>query len=97
MTVQSVSIATEDVTRSVRLYVEQPGFNCLLQSLSFLRARLGAVDFMPGQSNAHLSWQGARFTGSTDPEVDNVDEFWESLKGLCTHHLSNRDYAVRRA
>jgi hypothetical protein len=30
--------------------------------------------------NAHLPWEGPRFTGSIYLEVDNVDELWKSLK-----------------
>ena len=66
MAVQGVSIAlaTEDVARSVQFYVEQLGFTCPLQFDGFARVRLGAADVMLALPNAHLPWQGPRFTGS---------------------------------
>ena len=66
MAVQGVSIvlSTEDVARSVKFYVEQLGFTCTLQLDGFARVRLGAADIMLALPNAHVPWQGPRFTGS---------------------------------
>jgi uncharacterized glyoxalase superfamily protein PhnB len=76
----SIALSTEDLARSVKFYVEQLGFTCAVQLEGFARVRLGAADIMPAQPNAHLPWQGPRFTGSIYLDVDNVDELWESLK-----------------
>jgi hypothetical protein len=99
MAVQGVSIAlsTEDVARSVKSYVEQLGFTCPLQSGSFARVRLGAADIMLAQPNAHLPWQGPRFTGSIYLDVDNVDELWESLKtrARIVYPIETMEYGVR--
>jgi uncharacterized glyoxalase superfamily protein PhnB len=99
MAVQGVSIAlsTEDVARSVKFYVEQLGFTCTLQLGGFARVRLGAADIMLAQPNAHLPWQGPRFTGSIYLDVDNVDELWESLKtrARIVYPIETMEYGVR--
>jgi uncharacterized glyoxalase superfamily protein PhnB len=99
MAVQGVSIAlsTEDVARSVKFYVEQPGFTCTLQFGSFARVRLGAANIMLAQPNAHLPWQGPRFTGSIYLDVDNVDELWESLRtrARVVYPIETMEYGVR--
>jgi catechol 2,3-dioxygenase-like lactoylglutathione lyase family enzyme len=81
MAVQGVSIAlsTEDVARSVKFYVEQLGFTCTLQLDGFARVRLSAANIMLALPNAHVPWQGPRFTGSIYLDVDNVDQLWERL------------------
>jgi predicted component of type VI protein secretion system len=95
MAVQGVSIAlaTEDV-RSVQFYVDQAC--CPLQLDGFARVRLGAADIMLAP-NAHLPWQGPRFTGSIYLEVDNVDELWESLKtrARIVYPIETMEYGVR--
>ena len=99
MAVQGVSIAlsTEDVARSVKFYVEQLGFTCTLQLEGFARVRLGAANIMLGQPNAHLPWQGPRFTGSIYLAVDNVDDLWESLKtrARIVYPIETMEYGVR--
>jgi uncharacterized glyoxalase superfamily protein PhnB len=99
MAVQGVSIAlsTEDVARSVKFYVEQLGFTCTLQLEGFARVRLGAADIMLALPNAHLPWQGPRFTGSIYLEVDNVDELWDGLKtrARIVYPIETMEYGVR--
>jgi uncharacterized glyoxalase superfamily protein PhnB len=99
MAIQGVSIAlsTEDVARSVKFYVEQLGFTCSLQLEGFARVRLGAADIMLVQPNAHLPWQGPRFTGSVYLNVDNVDELWESLKtrARIVYPIETMEYGAR--
>ena len=99
MAVQGVSIGltTEDVARSVKFYVEQLGFTCTLQLEGFARVRLGAANIMLGQPNAHLPWQGPRFTGSIYLAVDNVDDLWESLKtrARIVYPIETMEYGVR--
>ena len=99
MAVQGVSIAlsTEHVARSVKFYVEQLGFTCTLQLEGFARVRLGAANIMLGQPNAHLPWQGPRFTGSIYLAVDNVDDLWESLKtrARIVYPIETMEYGVR--
>jgi len=99
MAVQGVSIAlsTEDVARSVKFYVEQLGFTCALQLEGFARVRLGAADIMLAQPNAHVSWQGPRFTGSIYLDVDNVDELWERLKTRVriVYPIETMEYGLR--
>jgi uncharacterized glyoxalase superfamily protein PhnB len=99
MAVRGVSIllSTEDVARSVKFYVEQLGFTCTLRSGGFARIRLGAADIMLALPNAHLPWQGPRFTGSIYLEVDNVDELWESLKARAriVYPIETMEYGVR--
>jgi uncharacterized glyoxalase superfamily protein PhnB len=99
MAVQGVSIAlsTEDVARSVKFYVEQLGFTCTLQLEGFARVRLGVADIMLAQPNAHVPWQGPRFTGSIYLDVDNVDELWESLKtrARIVYPIETMEYGVR--
>jgi uncharacterized glyoxalase superfamily protein PhnB len=99
MAIQGVSIAlsTEDVPRLVKFYVEQLGFTCTLQLEGFARVRLGAVEIMLGLPNAHLPWQGPRFTGSIYLGVDNVDELWESLKtrARIVYPIETMEYGVR--
>jgi uncharacterized glyoxalase superfamily protein PhnB len=93
----SIALATEDVARSVKFYVEQFGFTCTLQLEGFARVRLGAADIMLAPPNAHLPWQGPRFTGSIYLEVDNVDELWESLKtrARIVYPIETMAYGVR--
>jgi uncharacterized glyoxalase superfamily protein PhnB len=99
MAVQGVSIVfyTEDVTRSVEFYVEQLGFTCTLQLEGFARVQLGAADIMLALPNAHLPWQGPRFTGSVYLDVDNVDELWESLKTRVriAYPIETMEYGLR--
>jgi uncharacterized glyoxalase superfamily protein PhnB len=99
MAVQGVSIAlsTEDVERSVKFYVEQLGFTCTLQLEGFARVRLGAANIMLGQPNAHLPWEGPRFTGSIYLAVDNVDDLWERLKtrARIVYPIETMEYGVR--
>lgn len=97
MAVQDVSIAlaTEDVARSVQFYLDQLGFTCPLQLDGFARVRLGGhYAWLP---NAHLPWQGPRFTGSIYLEVDNVDELWKSLKtrARIVYPIETMEYGVR--
>jgi uncharacterized glyoxalase superfamily protein PhnB len=99
MSVQGVSIAlaTENVARSVQFYVEQLGFTCPLQLDGFARVRRGAADIMLALPNAHLSWQGPRFTGSIYLDLDNVDELWESLKNRAriVYPIETMEYGMR--
>jgi uncharacterized glyoxalase superfamily protein PhnB len=99
MTVRGISIAlaTEDVTRSVKFYVEQLGFTCPRQSDGFARVRLGAADIMLALPNAHLPWRGPRLTGSIYLEVDNVDELWDRLKtrARIVYPIETMAYGVR--
>ena len=99
MAVQGVSIAlaTEDVARSVKFYVEQLGFTCPLQLEGFARVRLGVADIMLALPNAHVPWQGPRLTGSIYLEVDNVDELWERLKtrARIVYPIETMEYGVR--
>ena len=99
MTVQGVSIAlsTEDVARSVRFYVEQLGFTCVLQHEGFARVRLGMADIMLARPNIHVPWQGPRFTGSIYLAVDNVDQLWERLRDRVriVYPIETMEYGVR--
>ena len=99
MAVQGVSIAlsTEDVTRSVKFYVEQLGFTCTLQLEGFARVRLGAADIILALPNAHVPWQGPRFTGSIYLDVDNLDQLWASLKNRAriAYPIETMEYGVR--
>jgi uncharacterized glyoxalase superfamily protein PhnB len=99
MAVQGVSIvlSTEDVARSVKFYVEQLGFTCTLQLDGFARVRLGAADIMLALPNAHVPWQGPRFTGSIYLDVDNVDQLWEHLKirARIVYPIETMEYGVR--
>ena len=49
------------------------------------------------QPNAHLPWQGPRFTGSVYLNVDNVDELWESRKtrARVVYPIETTEYGVR--
>src|SRR6266436_4625465 len=63
-----------------------------------LRAfRLGAADIMLAQPNAHVPWQGPRFTGSIYLDVDNVDELWERLKTRVriVYPIETMEYGLR--
>ncbi|CAN2533856.1 hypothetical+protein [Methylocapsa aurea] len=93
----SISLATEDISRSVKFYVEELGFVCLLKLESFARVRSGAADIMLALPNAHHPWQGPRFTGAIYLGVDNVDELWERLKDRVrvVYPLATMDYGVR--
>jgi uncharacterized glyoxalase superfamily protein PhnB len=93
----SIALSTDDVVRSATFYVQQLGFTCTLQSEGFARVRLGAVDIMLARPNAHLPWQGPRFTGSIYLEVDDVDELWERLKtrARVCYPIETMEYGVR--
>jgi uncharacterized glyoxalase superfamily protein PhnB len=93
----SIALATEDVARSVKFYVEQLGFTCTLQLEGFARVRLGAADIMLALPNAHVRWRGPSFTGSIYLDVDNVDELWESLKtrARIVYPIETMEYGVR--
>jgi uncharacterized glyoxalase superfamily protein PhnB len=99
MAVQGVSIAlsTEDVTRSVKFYVEQLGFTCTLQLDGFARVRLGAADIMLALPNAHVPWHGPRFTGSIYLDVNDVDQLWERLKtrARIVYPIETMEYGMR--
>ena len=99
MTVRSVSIAlsSEHVARSVKFYVEQLGFTCMLQLEDFARVRLGAADIMLGRPNAHAPWQGPHFTGSIYLIVDSVDELWDRLKTRAhvVYPIETMEYGMR--
>ena len=99
MGVQGVSIVftTEDVARSVKFYVEQLGFTCVLQLEGFARVQLGGADIMLALPNAHIPWRGPAFTGSIYLDVDNVDELWESLKtrARVAYPIETMDYGLR--
>ncbi len=93
----SVVFTTEDLTRSVKFYVEQLGFTCTLQLEGFARVRLGAADIMLALPNAHVPWKGASFTGSIYLDVDNVDELWETLKDRVrvAYPIETMEYGLR--
>jgi uncharacterized glyoxalase superfamily protein PhnB len=93
----SISLATEDVSRSVKFYVEELGFVCLLKLEEFARVRSGAADIMLVPPNAHREWQGQQFTGAIYLGVDNVDELWERLKDRAriVYPIATMDYGVR--
>lgn len=93
----SIALATEDVARSVKFYVEQLGFTCTLQLEGFARVRLGAADIMLAHPNAHVPWKGPSFTGSIYLDVDNVDELWEILKtrARVVYPIETMEYGVR--
>lgn len=93
----SIALATEDVARSVKFYVEQLGFTCTLQLEGFARVRLGAADIMLALPNAHVPWKGPSFTGSIYLDVDNVDELWETLKtrARIVYPIETMEYGVR--
>ena len=93
----SISLSTENVPRSVKFYVEQLGFTCTLQLENFARIRLGMAEIMFAHPNAHLPWQGPRFTGAIYLDVDNVDELWERLKtrARIAYPIETMEYGVR--
>jgi len=99
MSIRGVSIAlsTDDVARSVKFYVEQLGFTCGLQLEGFARVRLGAADIMLARPNAHVPWQGPRFTGSIYLAVDNVDQLWEQFKARAriVYPIATMEYGIR--
>jgi uncharacterized glyoxalase superfamily protein PhnB len=99
MVIQGVSVvlATENVARSVRFYVERLGFTCTLQLEGFARVRLGVADIMLALPNAHMPWKGPRFTGSIYLDVDNVDELWESLRtrARVVYPIETMEYGMR--
>jgi len=82
MAVRAVSIAlsTDDLTRSVKFYVEQLGFTLAFRTEGFARLHLGAAEVMLAPPNAHIPWRGAAFTGAIYLAVDDVDELWARLK-----------------
>jgi uncharacterized glyoxalase superfamily protein PhnB len=47
--------------------------------------------------NAHVAWQGPRFTGSIYVNVDNVDELWERFRtrARLVYPIETMDYGVR--
>ncbi|MFZ1988480.1 MAG: VOC family protein [Alphaproteobacteria bacterium] len=93
----SIVLSTEDVAGSVRFYVDQFGFISTFESESFARVELGAADIMFAQPNAHVPWQGPRFTGSIYLDVDDVDEMWERLKARVrvVYPIETMEYGLR--
>jgi len=92
-----ISLTTEDVARSVRFYVEQLGFSCPFQSESFARVEMDHADIMLALPNAHVPWQGPRFTGAIYLDVDNIDDLWERLKDRVriVYPIEDMQYGLR--
>lgn len=85
MTLTSLApiLATDDMERSVRFYVEVLGFTCGLQTPGYSNLTRDAVRIMLAGPNSHEEWQGPKFTGQLyigleTPEA--VDALWATVK-----------------
>jgi catechol 2,3-dioxygenase-like lactoylglutathione lyase family enzyme len=85
MTLTSLApiLATDDMDRSIRFYVDVLGFTCGLQTPGYSNLTRDAVRIMLAGPNGHEPWQGPKFTGQLyfgleTPEA--VDALWARVK-----------------
>lgn len=76
-------LTTDDMDRSVRFYVDTLGFTCGMQTQGYASLYRDAVRIVLAAPNAHLEWQGPKFTGQLYIGLDTaeeVDALWEQVK-----------------
>ena len=92
-------LTTDNLERSVRFYVDVLGFTCGMQTASYANLQRDGVRIMLGAPNAHVEWQGPRFTGQLYIGLDTpdaVDALWANVKDRAKviYPLQNFDYGA---
>lgn len=92
-------LTTDNMERSVRFYVELLGFTCTLQTPGYSNLLRDGVRIMLGAPNAHIEWQGPRFTGQLYVGLDTrdeVDALWATIKDHATviYPVQEMDYGA---
>ena len=93
-------LATDDMDRSVRFYVERLGFTCGMQTPGYSNLHRDAVRIMLAAPNAHGEWKGPSFTGQLYiglETADEVDALWAAVKDRVevTYAVDDFDYGMR--
>jgi uncharacterized glyoxalase superfamily protein PhnB len=76
-------LTTDDIGRSVRFYVDVLGFTCGMQTSGYANLYRDAVRIMLAAPNAHVAWEGPKFTGQLYIGLETagqVDALWEKVK-----------------
>jgi uncharacterized glyoxalase superfamily protein PhnB len=76
-------LATDDMERSVRFYVDVLGFTCGLKSPGYSNMHRDAVRIMLAAPNAHEEWKGPKLTGQLYVQLETageVDALWDNVK-----------------
>lgn len=76
-------LTTDDMDRSVRFYVEILGFTCGARTQGYANLYRDAVRVMLVTPNAHVEWQGPKFTGQLYiglETAEEVDALWADVK-----------------
>ncbi len=76
-------LTTDDIDRSVRFYVDVLGFTCGMKTPGYANLYRDAVRIMLAAPNAHVTWEGPKFTGQLYIELETaeeVDVLWAKVK-----------------
>ena len=101
MTLTSVSpmLYTEELEATIAFYVDALGFECVAheEEWGWAALRRGGVEIMLSLPNAHLEFDGPRFTGSLYLRCDDVDAEWEraSPKADVAYPIEDFEYGMR--
>jgi uncharacterized glyoxalase superfamily protein PhnB len=102
MTFQTLApiLTTDDMDRSVRFYVDVLGFTCGMQTPGYSNLNRDFVRIMLAGPNAHLEWEGPKFTGQLYiglETAEEVDALWTKVKdhAKVIYAVDNFDYGAR--
>jgi catechol 2,3-dioxygenase-like lactoylglutathione lyase family enzyme len=76
-------LATDDMDRSVRFYVDVLGFTCGMQTPGYSNLYRDAVRIMLAAPNEHEEWEGPKLTGQLYVGLETaaeVDALWAKVK-----------------
>ena len=88
---------TEDIPATVAFYCNTLGFLCPVQIDGWACLERDGVEVMLSRPNQHEPYERPQFSGSFYFRCDDVDAWWERLKGAgrVVYPLENFEYGMR--
>ncbi|HEX9169577.1 MAG TPA: VOC family protein [Roseiarcus sp.] len=92
-------LATDDMDRSVRFYVDVLGFTCGMQTPGYSNLYRDAVRIMLVAPNGHSQWKGPNFTGQLYVHLETaeeIDALWWKVKDRASiiYAVDDFDYGM---
>lgn len=90
-------IYTKDIAETIDFYSTILGFQCVVEQKDWAILQLDNVEIMISIPNDHIPFDKAIFTGSFYFNIDDVNEFWNSVHNkvkLC-YPIEDFEYDMR--